>query len=222
MMNQQRLREGLTLIQKLLTCPEGEEWILLKQHEALVDAEFVQLMEQVAAQLFREGDRQAAKYLHNWAAQLHHILVKEVLPPDATPDQTQAYVNLIQALIDAPEGDAAKILSQHSELIGPGLVNTMHQIAQQMVEQGIYNKAQYLETLANQINQAWIQTHVWPQRNGGHQRRPEPLSDSSPSSLFPSMASTSEKVDQSPQSEIDPTGPSISSISSIPITIYFV
>lgn len=207
-MNQKRLQESLTLIHQLLTCPEGEEWVLLKKYEALVDANFVQLMEQVAAQLWREGDRHAAKYLHNWAAQLHHILIKEVPPLDANPDQTQSYIDLIQALIDAPESDAAKILAQQSELIGPGLVNTMHQVIKKMAAQGIYDKAQYLEALANQINQAWIQTHVWPQQNGRVKSSPDPLSSST--------SSTSEAMARSADRAMEPAVPSIEGLAPPP------
>lgn len=62
-MEQQRLKEYLSLIQKLLACPQGEEWTHLKHHEELVDAQFVQVMEQVATQLTRQGDREAAIFL---------------------------------------------------------------------------------------------------------------------------------------------------------------
>lgn len=159
-MNQQRLQADLRLIQELLTCPQGEEWILLKQHEELVDEDFIQIMEQVAAQLFREGDRQAAKFLHNWAAQLHHILLKEIPPSDTKADQSQAYLQLIQELIDCPTGEENTVLAQHPDLIGPGLVTTMHHVAQKMAAQGILDTAQYLESLASQISQAWIQEHL--------------------------------------------------------------
>ncbi|MEL6139443.1 MAG: hypothetical protein AAFR42_18805, partial [Cyanobacteria bacterium J06628_6] len=79
-MTQQSLRIYLDIIQELLTCPSGEEWIRLKRHEDRVNPELVQVMEQVASQLIREGNREAAIFLHNWAAKLHHILVKETKP----------------------------------------------------------------------------------------------------------------------------------------------
>ena len=73
-MNQQSLKAYLNLIQGLLTCPRGEEWILLRQNEKLVNKELVEVMEQVANHLSMEGDIKTAKYLHNWAGKLHHIL----------------------------------------------------------------------------------------------------------------------------------------------------
>ncbi len=80
-MNQQRLKAYLNLIQGLLSCPKGEEWILLRQNEALVNPELVEVMEQVASHLAAEGDIKAAKYLHNWAGKLHHILTESVPTP---------------------------------------------------------------------------------------------------------------------------------------------
>jgi hypothetical protein len=44
-MNQQRLRSYISLIEQLLACPSGEEWILLRQNEGLVTPELVQVME---------------------------------------------------------------------------------------------------------------------------------------------------------------------------------
>ena len=83
-MNQQRLRAYLDVIQGLLSCPRGEEWILLRQHQELVNPELVEVMEQVANHLTAEGDIKAAKYLHNWAGKLHHILTDTVPPPPGT------------------------------------------------------------------------------------------------------------------------------------------
>ncbi|MEM9449807.1 MAG: hypothetical protein AAGA75_14865 [Cyanobacteria bacterium P01_E01_bin.6] len=179
-MEQQKLQADLKLIQELLTCPEGEEWILLKRNETLLDADLVQVMEQVAAQLLREGDRHAAKFLHNWAAQLHHILLKEVQPTTPNPERAQAYLQLIQALIDCPEGEESKLLSHHADLVGPGLVATMHQVAQNLVDQGILDTAQDLENLAAQISQSWIQTHMPPWRSPTQQNAAPPPNLESP------------------------------------------
>ena len=158
-MEQQRLNAYLNLIQKLLTCPQGEEWIHLKRQEQLVDAQFVQVMEQVAAQLARQGDRKTATFLHNWAAKLHHILVKESQPPSPEEDKSQAYLDLIQQLLACPRGMEEQILAAHQALIGPTLVHKMHEVAQQLKRGGEAESAQFLEELATQLNQAWLQAH---------------------------------------------------------------
>ena len=173
-MQQSRLNAYLKLIQELLTCPRGEEWIRLKQHEDLVDAEFVQVMEQVASQLLQEGNEQAATFLHNWAAKLHHILVKEPQPPRPEEDKTEAYTALITALLDNPEELHEQILTKHRDLIGPGLVHTMNQVAQRLKQQGSDGLAHYLQNLAANLNQAWLKAHAFqPDLNKKH--GPEPV-----------------------------------------------
>jgi hypothetical protein len=160
-MNQAHLTKYLEIIQELLTCPSGEEWVRLKRHEDWVNPEFVQVMEQVAAQLTREGNQDAARFLHNWAAKLHHILVKEVNPSNPEADRDQAYLALIQALLDCPEGTERRILAEHQALIGPGLVQKMYEIAQQLQQQGANEAATYLHNLAVELSRTWIKAHAF-------------------------------------------------------------
>jgi hypothetical protein len=134
-MNQQRLKAYLNLIQGLLDCPNGKEWILLRQHEDLVNPELVEVMEQVATHLAAEGNSKAAKFLHNWAGQLHHILTTTARP-SANEDKSQAYLELIQSLLNCPKGSETEILAANQELIGPGLVQAMKQVASQAISQG--------------------------------------------------------------------------------------
>jgi hypothetical protein len=157
-MNQQRLKAYLNLIQGLLTCPSGEEWILLRQNEELVNSELVQVMEQVASHLAEEGNIKAAKFLHNLAGQLHHILTDSIKPPKHD-DQLQAYVELIQALLNCPEGSESEILAANQELIGPGLVQAMKQVANKMKAEGDLETASFLTDLAAELNRTWLQTH---------------------------------------------------------------
>ena len=159
MMNQQSLKAYLNLIQGLLTCPRGEEWILLRQNEKLVNKELVEVMEQVANHLAMEGDVKAAKYLHNWAGKLHHILTEAVPTPKKNNDKTDAYVELIQALLNCPEGSEEEILAAHQELIGPELVKIMKQVASQMAAEGDRDTASFLANLATDLNRAWLKSH---------------------------------------------------------------
>jgi hypothetical protein len=158
-MNQQRLKAYLNLIQGLLSCPRGEEWILLRQYEKLVNPELVEVMEQVASNLATEGEIKAAKYLHNWAGKLHHILTESVPIANNNNDKTEAYLKLIQDLISCPEGSEAEILAAHQELIGPQLVRVMKQVASQMTEEGDEQAASFLNNLAIELNRTWLQQH---------------------------------------------------------------
>ncbi len=158
-MNQQRLRAYLDVIQGLLSCPRGEEWILLRQYQELVNPELVEVMEQVANHLTAEGDIKAAKYLHNWAGKLHHILTDTVPLPQEQKDKTQAYVELIQALLSCPEGAESEILAAHQDLIGPQLVKIMKQVASKMAAEGDQGTASFLNDLAADLNRTWLQQH---------------------------------------------------------------
>lgn len=164
-MKQQQLADYLNLIQELLNCPQGEEWICLKRHEDLVDAQFLQVMEQVATQLARQGNRESAIFLHSWAAKLHHILMKEIQPPPPEEDKSEDYLDLIQKLLTCPEGMEEEILQTHQALIGPGLVHKMHEVARQLILQGEIETAQFLEGLAHQVNQQWLQAHDFQAAN---------------------------------------------------------
>jgi hypothetical protein len=164
-MQQQQLNAYLNLIQELLTCPQGEEWIRLKQHEDLVDAQFLQVMEQVATQLARQGDRESAMFLHRWAAKLHHILLQEAQAAPPEEDNSEAYLDLIQKLLTYPDGMEEDILQEHQALIGPGLVHKLHEVARQFILQGEVETAKFLEGLAQQLNQRWLQAHDFQAAN---------------------------------------------------------
>lgn len=158
-MNQQTLKAYLNLIQGLLSCPQGEEWILLRQNEELVNPELVGVMEQVANHLALEGNIKAAKYLHNWAGKLYHILTDTVSPPQNNQDQNQAYLELIQALLNSPQGSQEQILAAHQDLIGPELVKVMKQVASQLATEGNQEEADWLNNLAIDLNRTWLKNH---------------------------------------------------------------
>ena len=158
-MNQQDLKAYLNLIQELLSCPKGEEWILLKQNQGLVNGKLVEIMEQVANHLTIEGNIKAAKYLHNWASKLHHILTENTPLPQNNNDKTEAYIQLIQALLDCPEGAEESILEAHQDLINPELVKVMKEVARQIAAEGNESTANFLSNLATDLNRIWLQKH---------------------------------------------------------------
>ncbi len=69
-MDEQRIAAYLQLIQALLECPSGEEDNILNANRDLVDANFVQVIEAVAANMSAEGNSNAAAWLQNLAAHL--------------------------------------------------------------------------------------------------------------------------------------------------------
>ena len=177
-MEQKNLKAYLDLVQKLLNCRRGEEWIVLRQNEQLVDAQFIEVMEQVANYLAAEGELNGARYLHNWAGKLHHILTQPnpVAPqPDAT---TQAYAQLIETLLHCRRGEEQQILAANQQLITPDLVKFMREVARQFEDQGNSQTAAYLQDLATAVNRTWIQTHDFqPNLQKANQLAPDPWDD---------------------------------------------
>lgn len=157
-MRPQRLKAYLTLIQELLTCPSGEEWIRLRQHEDLVDTGLVQTMEQVATTLAQEGKREEAIFLHNWAGQLHHIVAQATreTPQDELAD---AYLEFIQALLAATPEEQQRLIAANQPLVNPRLVHLMRQVSAQLAARGDRDTANYLNRLAEQLGQLWQQQH---------------------------------------------------------------
>lgn len=204
-MKQQRLTAYLKLIQELLTCPQGEEWLRLKHHEDLVDAEFLQVMEQVAIRLSQQGDHESATFLHNWAAKLRHVLAQDPQPAPAEANQSELYLALIQQLLECPDGMEAEILKANQTLIGPGLVHMMHQVAGQFIRQGEVETAQFLEGLAYQLNQQWLQSHDLP--TGQLQKAPVQSSPIPTESPAPSARKSSAPLHFSSPPTTAPTPP---------------
>lgn len=152
------VKSYLDLIQELLSCPQGEEWILLRKHGDLVNSELVEVMEQVARYLGMQGKTRAANYLHNWAGQLHHILSENIPIPEKDVARTNAYVQLIHDLLNCPQGSESEILAAHRNLIDPELIRVMHQLASQMSESDP-STANYLHSLAADLERTWIEHH---------------------------------------------------------------
>ena len=95
-MDEQRLAAYLQLIQALLECPNGEEDDILHAHRELVDADFVLVMEAVAADMAAEGNSNVG-WLQNLAAQLaNHV------GNTATPEEYFSFLmEVLQATQDS-------------------------------------------------------------------------------------------------------------------------
>jgi hypothetical protein len=150
-MDTQHINAYLKLIEALLQCAKGEEWLLLQQHEDLIDAELLTVMTQVAEQLNTEGNAPAAQFLQYWMVQLSHLLQQNTAQTPAE-SRSQSYLQLIQTLLGCAKGDEVAILSQHPELMDEGLVYTMNQVAAQLAAKGDRDIAIYLKHLAADVN----------------------------------------------------------------------
>ena len=147
---QQNIQAYLQLIEQMLSCPHGEEWTLLERNEQLVTPDLVQILEQLAVQMAGEGKADVAKYLHHWAKQINHLF--EVAVHHQSPDaKSQAYLELVQALLDCPSGSEVDILAANEQLIDANLVKMMKQVAAQMAKRDEAEAARFLSNLAAEI-----------------------------------------------------------------------
>jgi len=96
-MDEQRIAAYLELIQALVECPNGEEDDILNAKGDLVDANFVQVIEAVAANMAVEGNSNAAAWLQNLAANLaNHV------SSTATPEEYLSFlIEVLQATSDS-------------------------------------------------------------------------------------------------------------------------
>ncbi len=150
------LNTYLHLIEALLQCTKGEEWLLLQQHEKLIDAELLAVMAQVAEQLNHEGNTPAAKFLNYWTTQLSHLLQQNPSPETSVENRSQGYLQLIQTILGCVKGDEVAILSQHPDLVDEGLVYTMNHVAAQLAAKGSQDTAIYLKHLAAEVNRVLL------------------------------------------------------------------
>lgn len=78
-MNPERQEAYLNLIERVLTCPNGQEPEVLSSCSDLIDAGFVQMLIQISASMARAGDEDTANFL----VQLARLLGKSLgLSPD--------------------------------------------------------------------------------------------------------------------------------------------
>jgi hypothetical protein len=155
-MDTNHLNAYVNFIEALLQCAKGEEWLLLQQHQDLIDAELLTVMAQVAERLNVEGNAPAAKFLRYWTLQLTHMLQQNTAQTPVE-ERSSSYLQLIQTLLGCAKGDEAAILSQHPELMDEGLVYMMKQVAAQLAAQGSQEIAIYLKHLAAEIHHGWLQ-----------------------------------------------------------------
>jgi hypothetical protein len=93
------------------------------------------------------------------AGQIHHLFVSKTIERPEREDTSQAYLDFIQSLLDCPTGSEEELLTANQELIGPGLVHTMQQVASQLAANGDRESAIHLQHWAIELNRLWVEQH---------------------------------------------------------------
>jgi CHAT domain-containing protein len=114
-MNEQRQQAYLNLIRSLLDSPSGEEAGILGANQDLLDAGFVQTIEEVAQMCSQHGDDKTANRLRNLAMQPREALnLDNELDLQFLSEEIQAYFQFLMEVIQATaesEGDAQVVYS---------------------------------------------------------------------------------------------------------------
>ncbi|CAD5961949.1 hypothetical protein [Planktothrix agardhii] len=76
----------------------------------------------------------------------------------------QAYLSLIQELLDCPSGEENQILNQHLELLDGTFVQVCEQVAEQLQSNGQENVAGFLRNLAQQVGE-YLNSQAHPTSN---------------------------------------------------------
>ncbi|NET84687.1 MAG: CHAT domain-containing protein [Moorea sp. SIO1F2] len=63
----------------------------------------------------------------------------------------QAYVSLIQDLLNCPSGEEVEVLNSHQDLVDEELVQVMQQVAESLAQEGDKDAAEYLTSVATQL-----------------------------------------------------------------------
>ena len=141
-MDKQRVQAYYNLIDQLLKCPSGKEPEILQQNSQLIDEDFLQAANYYAQRLQEEGKEQPAAFLFNLVKYLlenfNSPVPSTVYRENSSISHTryQAYIRLIQELLQSSGERGQQILLANRELLDAGLIETMEQVAAEFNSQG--------------------------------------------------------------------------------------
>ncbi|MGD1873412.1 MAG: tetratricopeptide repeat protein [Mastigocoleus sp.] len=129
-MDEKRAEEYISLINQVLSCPSGKEPDVLSAHPELLDAELIDVMEQVSQGFAAEGDENTAQFLNSIIILLAESL--ELPLSDANVDVDPQLNLLIQLLFMTEESEANPdviypLLQKNLELLDDNFVASFKQ-----------------------------------------------------------------------------------------------
>ncbi len=137
-MNEQRLKAYRQLIQQLLECPAGQELEdILQNHQHLIDAGLIAVMQQYAQYMTEAGSENNARWLLNIAKQLTQRLNQW-----PNPVSKESYITLLKQLLraelefytcEANENIVYKILDNNQQIIDENLSHILPQYASDLI-----------------------------------------------------------------------------------------
>ncbi|MDY7051648.1 MAG: CHAT domain-containing protein, partial [Limnospira fusiformis LS22] len=131
-MDEERVQAYLSLIQEILNRPSGVNDIL-NRHREFVDEGFVQVCEQVAAQLQQAGQEDEAGFLRNVAEQVGAFLASEGTGGNQQVALEDFWRQLLQAEMEGDTVAVHQVMRQNMELIVPALGDVIAQFVQEFL-----------------------------------------------------------------------------------------
>ncbi|MFB2916865.1 hypothetical protein [Aerosakkonema funiforme] len=123
-MDDDRIQDYLNLIRQLLQCPSGEESAILQANSALLDRNFLEVCEIVAAELAQKGDKNEADFLRSLIGHLEEYLEMdeegdgENLEDESILEYGDFILELLQAIEKDNDGKVIyPILAQRQHLL---------------------------------------------------------------------------------------------------------
>ncbi|MBJ7295704.1 MAG: CHAT domain-containing protein, partial [Dolichospermum sp.] len=114
-MNEQRLQAYQQLIQQLLSCPDGEKTAILQANTELLDADFLQMVVEVAATFTQQGEENTANRLMALGSEPSEALdisLHENIPKPETLVNEADIDTYLQFLLEVLQDHAKKILAE--------------------------------------------------------------------------------------------------------------
>jgi len=154
-----RLQAYINVIQSLLSCPLGQESEILQANQDLIDADFLNLLDQFAEQSEKAGEVDVANFLRELAKSLKEAIASIM------SQRIPAYQELVRALLVCPQGEEEKLLASHQDLLDRGLIEVMGQTAGSLVVNGQGDAANFLLAIAEQLVDGKSQLDAQVQQN---------------------------------------------------------
>lgn len=133
-MDKQRSQAYLTLIQKLLDCPDGQVREVLQAHSELVDPGFVQAVVQAALSFQQQGDGMTAEWLQRVAMHLADSLglgMQSRPQPDIFSENAEPFIfKIFQRIEEAQSAEEVhEFLTANQAKLTPELLVSLPDVA---------------------------------------------------------------------------------------------
>ncbi|MEH2111611.1 CHAT domain-containing protein [Nostoc sp.] len=151
-MNEQHQQAYLNLIRSLLESPSAEEAEILAANQELLDAGFVQTVEEVAQMFSQQGDENTANWLQSLAMQLSEALNldNQVDLQSLSEEEIEAYYQFLMQVLQATADNSGNsqvvylLLAKNTDKLDGVLAEILHRWGANRLGEAKADEAEYL------------------------------------------------------------------------------